>query len=118
YNTSQTPDPPFGIGWDHPVFQNSPHSQSHPQGQNLYAQAPQGWQQDPLQPHMAPEPHNYAMPGQYRLSPFQPPNPSFNSPQQNTSPYHHYPFDPQNYYSNSAVPHQNGFSQQPTVIMH
>jgi hypothetical protein len=118
YNSSQTPEQPFGIGWDHPVFQNNSHSQPHTQGQNLYTQSPQGWQQDPLQPPMAPEPQSYAIPGPYRLSPYQHPNPTFNHPQHNAPSYHPYPFDSQSYYPSSAVPPQNGFNQPPTMVMH
>jgi hypothetical protein len=67
---------------------------------------------------MAPEPQSYAISGQYRLSPYQHPNPSFNPPQHNAPSYHPYPFDPQSYYPSSAVPPQNGFNQPATMILH
>ncbi|PGH14959.1 hypothetical protein AJ80_05722 [Polytolypa hystricis UAMH7299] len=118
-STPPQPDQPFGIGWDHPVFQNSPRPQTQPPSQDIYSQQPQPeWQRNPLQPQVAPDAQQrYAAPAQYSLNQYQQPNPAFEShPAPNPSSYHQYPFEAHNnYYSNSPLPRQNGFAQQPTV---
>ncbi|KAG5287240.1 C-x8-C-x5-C-x3-H zinc finger protein [Histoplasma ohiense] len=121
--TSNPPDgQPFGIGWDHPVFQ-APHSNSPSkphQPQDIYPQTQQQWQQPPLQPQMVQEPQrNYTLPAQYHINQFQPPNPTptYETSQQN-APYRQYTFDPQPFYANPPSAAKSAFNQQSAVDLH
>ncbi|PGH30741.1 hypothetical protein GX50_06503 [[Emmonsia] crescens] len=119
YGSNQPDGQPFGIGWDHPVFQAPPANppRPHQQPQDIYSQPQQQqWQQPQLQPQMVQEPQqNYTLPAQYHINQFQQPNSTYNPPQQNPPSYRQYTFDPQNFYANSPSATQNGFNQQPTV---
>ncbi|PGH08794.1 hypothetical protein AJ79_05893 [Helicocarpus griseus UAMH5409] len=126
YSSNQPDNGPFGIGWDHPVFQTAPPNptQSHQQPQDIYSQQQQQqqqqqsqqWQQPQLQPQLVQEPQqSYGLPPHYQINQFQQPNPAYETPQPNHAPYRQYTFDPQNFYSSSPAPAQNGFSQQPAA---
>ncbi|EEQ91502.1 hypothetical protein RJZ56_003241 [Blastomyces dermatitidis] len=134
YSSNQPDSPPFGIGWDHPVFQAAhanPQSRPQQQPQDIYSQTQpqqpqqqQQWQQPQLQPQLQSQlqpqmvqesQQNYTLPAQYHINQFPQPNPPpYEASQQNT-PYRQYTFDPQNFYANSPSATQNGFSQQRAV---
>ncbi|OJD13186.1 hypothetical protein AJ78_06329 [Emergomyces pasteurianus Ep9510] len=122
YGSNQPDGQPFGIGWDHPVFQAQPANPSRPhqQPQDVYSQSQQQWQQSQLQPQLQPqmvqEPQqNYTLQAQYHINHFQQPNTAYDTPQPDPPSYRQYVFDPQNFYPNSPSAAQNSFNQQPTV---
>lgn len=123
YQPAQSHDPPFGIGWDHPVFHHDPHQQPASHSAELYATPQPGWHQHSQLQHSAvPEPQqNYELQNQYRLTsystqqqPQQQANATpFEQPPSN-SPYPPYGFDTQNYYQNPLTSHSS-FEQQAPV---
>ncbi|KAI2222873.1 hypothetical protein LOZ12_005997 [Ophidiomyces ophidiicola] len=64
YPSAPSHEEPFGIGWDHPVFQ-TPQAQS----SDLYTHPQQTWHQSPLQHTVLPEPHQvFDLPNQYQIA--------------------------------------------------
>ncbi|EEP81253.1 predicted protein [Uncinocarpus reesii 1704] len=126
YPPTQSHDQPFGIGWDHPVFQqHTPHPQPQSQTPDLYAHPQQGWHQAAVAHSVVPEPQqNYDISNQYRIDSFQQQQQlpqhhqsstaSYDSPQPN-APYPTYSFvEAPTYYQNPLTAHNN-YSTQPQV---
>lgn len=138
----QQPGQPFGIGWDHPIFQGGspaqqgqhsdpqtqqPQQPQQPPQQNLQPLQPQfstsddlfahpqpAWQQNP-----APRPEtqqSYQLPQyhvpQFQQSSVQQRSPYQHPPQPSASPYQQYHLDQSNYFTNPPAPTQGGYLHQ------
>ncbi|KAE8400522.1 hypothetical protein BDV37DRAFT_286528 [Aspergillus pseudonomiae] len=116
---------PLGIGWDHPVFGQTPQQRSslplqQEHGHGLYpSSTPQSWRPNPLHPQqiMPSNPQGFAMPVQYRQLPqYSQGQVPFESQPLNASDnpsYQPYTF-PRNYYSAQHISVPDTFSQTPT----
>ncbi|WEW60221.1 hypothetical protein PRK78_005706 [Emydomyces testavorans] len=127
YSSVQSHDQPFGIGWDHPVFQqhgSPPHPQPQTQTPDLYEHHQRGWHQTSLQNSVVAEPHqSFEIPNQFRMTYHQQPQqqqqqqspPSYDTPQPNAA-YPTYSFETPTYYQNSLSTHGSYNQQNPVDL--